>query len=82
MRRRPPPPPVSIVDGSEVPVSVLEFVPSEWRSACGCDYHDWEAWEEAREEWARKNLPYGVDSLPEWEGEIPEQPWAEVLPLI
>ncbi|MDQ0094405.1 hypothetical protein [Paeniglutamicibacter psychrophenolicus] len=80
MARRKVKPLVSILDGSEIPVWVLEFALEDWQGDCG--YHQWKAWNTARTAWATENLPDGVASLPWWEGRIPDRPWSEVAHTI
>lgn len=58
----------------------MDFSAEEWPGSS--EFQQWKAWDEARRAWASENLPAGVDDLPAWSGEIPDQPWAEVEGLI
>lgn len=60
-----------------LPLVLADFVPSEWPG--GSEYQRYEAWRAAREDWAEKYHPEGVDGLPWWHGVVPDQPWDEVV---
>jgi len=74
-RRREPEAP----NGSRIPASVLYFVPADWPGDDRGPVHDlwarYEAWSEAREDWAVAHLSEGVEDLPSFEGEVPEAPF-------
>jgi hypothetical protein len=70
MRRRPR----NEVAGVPIEAAVLEFTPEQWPGAN--DWEKYEAWREAREEWAKRNLPGGVADLPFRLGSyIPDMPF-------
>ena len=60
-----------------LPRVLADFVPSDWPG--GSEYQRYSAWRQARLTWAEANLSGGVADLPWWHGEIPDQPWDEVV---
>lgn len=60
-----------------LPPGLADFVPSDWPG--GSEYQRYEAWRDARYSWAETNLSGGVEDLPWWHGDIPDQPWDEVV---